>query len=235
MQERLKGIIRIPLVLAAFVLLGLVFGYITFNILSFSRTVEVPSLAGMSLVEANEALSRGGLNLKIEGEDYDPVVETGHIIRQDIPAGNTVKERRAIKVVVSKGPRALTVPVLANETLADAESILLRKGLRVGKVITVHSDTIEKGKIVAQRPEPDERLTDTITVLVSAGPHEISYICPDFVNKHVDDARELAAKIGLVIETKGHGTVVAGQKPKAGAMVKSGDIIYFDMKEVSAP
>lgn len=233
MQKRLSSLIRIPLALAAFIILGLVFGYITFNILSFSRTVEVPSLANMSLVEANEALNKGGLHLKIEGEDYDSVVQVGKIVRQDVPAGNKVKERRSIKVFVSKGPRVLSVPVLVGETLADAESILIQKGLRVGKVITVHSDSIEKGKIAAQRPEPDEQLTDMITVLVSAGPHEMSYTCPDFINNPLEEAKELAKKMGLAVEIKGPGTVVAGQKPKPGAAVRSGDTIYFDMKEVS--
>ncbi len=233
MQKRLSSLIRIPLALAAFILLGLVFGYITFNILSFSRTVEVPSLVNMSLVEANEALNKAGLHLNIEGEDYDSVVQVGKIVRQDVPAGNKVKERRSIKVFVSKGPRVLSVPVLVGEILADAESILIQKGLRIGKVITVHSDSIEKGKIVAQRPEPDEQLTDMITVLVSAGPHEMSYTCPDFINNPLEEAKELARKMGLVVETKGPGTVVAGQKPKPGAAVRSGDTIYFDMKEVS--
>jgi serine/threonine-protein kinase len=235
MQKRLSSLIRVPLALAGFILLGLFFGYVTFNILSFSRTVEVPSLANMSLVEANEALSRAGLHLKIEGEDYDSVVLAGKIVRQDVPAGNKVKERRAIKVIVSKGPRVLSVPVLVGETLADAESLLIQKGLRIGKVITVHADTVEKGRIMAQRPEPDEHLTDAITVLVSAGPHEMNYLCPDFVNKPLDEARELAKKMGLVVETKGQGTVVSGQKPKAGTAVRSGETIYFDMKEVNTP
>lgn len=235
MQKKMSSLIRIPLAFAAFILLGLVFGYITFNILSFSRTVEVPSLVNMSLVEANEAMNKAGLYLKIEGEDFDSVVQTGKIVRQDVPAGNKVKERRAIKVVVSKGPKVLSVPVLVGETLADAESILIQKGLRVGKVITVHADSVEKGRIVAQRPEPDEHLADTITVLVSAGPHEMSYTCPDFVNKTLDEAMELAKKLGLVIETKGPGTVVSGQKPKAGTAVRSGETIYFDMKEVNTP
>jgi len=234
-QKRLSSFVRIPLALAGFVVLGLVFGYVTFNILSFSRTVDVPHLVNMSLVEANESLNKAGLYLKIEGEDYDSVIQAGRIIRQDLPAGNKVKERRAVKVVVSKGPRVLSVPALVNETLAEAESILIQKGLRVGKVIVVHSDAVEKGHIVAQRPEPDERLTDTITVLVSAGPHEILYTCPDFVNRTLDDAGELVRKMGLRIETKGPGSIIAGQKPAAGTQVKSGDTVHFDMKEVTPP
>jgi beta-lactam-binding protein with PASTA domain len=142
-----------------------------------------------------------------------------------------VKERRAIKVVVSKGPRFLSVPVLINETVADAESLLIQKGLRIGRIITVHSEAVEKGRIVSQRPEPDEKITDSITVLVSAGPHELSYSCPDFADKPLEDAKELARKIGLSVETKGQGNIVSAQKPKAGSAVKSGETIYFDMKE----
>ncbi len=231
MQNKLNDFIKVPLFFAVFVLLGLTFGFITFKVLSFSRTVEVPSLTNMSLVEANEALNKAGLYLKIEGEDYDPEVGTGKILRQDVPAGNKVKEKRAIKVVISKGPRVFSVPVLVNETLGDAEGELIQKGLRIGKIINVHSDSIEKGKIVAQSPEPDERLEGPITVLVSLGPHELMYYCPDFQNKGLEEAKETAEKIGLSIETKGTGYFVKAQRPRPGVLVKAGDKIYLELTE----
>ncbi len=229
----MSSIIRIPLFFALFILLGLVFGYITFKILSFSRTVEVPSLSNMTLLEANEALNRAGLYLKIEGEDYDPSIDAGKILKQDIPAGNKVKEKRAIKVVVSRGPRVYSVPPIVNETLNDAEATLFQKGLRIGRIINVHSDSVEKGKIVAQRPEPDEKLTASVTVLVSLGPHELTYYCPDFLNKSLEDARQLTDKIGLTIEAKGTGTIIKSQKPGPGTPIKSGDVMYFETKEES--
>ncbi|MBI5639229.1 MAG: PASTA domain-containing protein [Nitrospirae bacterium] len=231
MQKEMNSLIRIPLFFAAFILLGLIFGYITFKLLSFSRTVEVPSLTSMTLVEANEALNRAGLYLKIEGEDYDASVLSGKIIRQDIPAGNKVKEKRAIKVVISKGPRVSSVPSLVDETLGEAEGILIQKGLRIGRALHVHSDSVEKGRIVAQKPEPDERLSDTITVLVSLGPHELSYSSPDFINKTLDEAKEIAGKIGLVVEARGTGDTVRSQRPKPGTPVKSGETVYLETKE----
>ncbi|MHB8882063.1 MAG: PASTA domain-containing protein [Thermodesulfovibrionales bacterium] len=234
MQTKLNAFIKVPLFIAAFVLLGLIFGYITFNILSFSRTVEVPSLVNITLIEANEALTKAGLYLKIEGEDFDSVVPAGKIMRQDEPPGNKVKEKRVIKVVVSKGPRVFSLPLLVNETVSEAESLLIQKGLRIGKIIPVHSEAVEKGRIVAQRPEPDEKLTDMISVLVSAGPHEVTYACPDFTDKTLEEARELAKKMTLSVETKGQGNIVAGQKPRPGTPVKSGETIYFDMKEGTA-
>ncbi len=227
----MNSFIRVPLLFAIFVLLGLTFGYITFKVLSFSRTVEVPSLTNMSLVEANESLSKAGLYLKIEGEDYDSAVASGKILRQDVPAGNKVKEKRAIKVVVSKGPRVYSVPLLVNETLGDAEGTLVQKGLRIGKVVNVHSDAVEKGKVVAQSPEPDERLDGPITVLVSLGPHELTYYCPDFQGKSLEEAKETAQKIGLLVEVKGTGDVVKAQKPRHGTLLKAGEKVYLELKE----
>jgi serine/threonine-protein kinase len=227
----MNNFLKIPLFFALFILLGLFFGFITFKILSFSRTVEVPSLANLSMLEANEALSKTGLYLKIEGEDFDPAVQAGRIIRQDIPAGHKVKEKRAIKAVVSKGPRVSSVPLLVHESLNDAESVLMQKGLSIGNVIYAHNDSVEKGKIIAQKPEPHERLSDNIAVLVSLGPHELIYFCPDFLNKSLENAEEIADQIGLSLETKGPGNIVSAQKPKPGTLVKNTDKIYLELKE----
>lgn len=227
----MNSLFRLPLIFAMFIFLGLSFGYLTFKILSFSRTVEVPSIVNMTLLEANESLSKSGLYLKIEGEDFDPAVVSGRILRQDIPAGNLVKEKRAIKVVISKGPRVYSVPVLVNETLLNAEAVLTQQGLRIGKLIQVHSDVIEKGRIVAQKPEPDERPTDALTLLVSLGPYAVSYYCPDFQNKYIENAKEISEKLNLLLEIKGTGSLVKSQKPKPGSIVKTGDKIYIETTE----
>lgn len=227
----MNSLIRLPLIFAMFVFLGLSFGYLTFKILSFSRTVEVPSIVNMTLLEANESLSRSGLYLKIEGEDFDSAVVSGRILRQDIPAGNKVKEKRAIKVVISKGPRVYSVPVLVDETFLNAEAILIQQGISIGKLIQVHSDVIEKGRVVAQKPEPDERPADSITLLVSLGPYALSYYCPDFHNKNIESAQEISEKLNLLLEIKGAGSIVKSQRPKPGSIVKTGDKIYIETTE----
>ncbi|MBI5632033.1 MAG: PASTA domain-containing protein [Nitrospirae bacterium] len=229
----MNSFLRASLFFALFVVLGLTFGFLTFKILSFSRTVEVPLIMNMTVIEADKELGKAGLDLKIEGEDFDAVVPSGKILRQDVPPGKTVKERRAIKIVISKGPRVLSIPMLTNEPLQNAESILLQKGLRIGKVINVHSDTVPKGIIVAQRPEPDGKLTEVITVLVSAGPHEQAFYCPDFQGKQIEDVRELAQKLGLEIELQGTGSMVKSQRPKPGTIIKSSEKLYLEMKEVT--
>jgi beta-lactam-binding protein with PASTA domain len=231
----MNSFLRASLFFALFVVLGLTFGFLTFKILSFSRTVEVPPIMNMTVIEADKVLGKAGLDLKIEGEDFDSVIPSGKIIRQDVPPGKTVKEKRAIKIVISKGPKVLSIPLLVNETLQNAESILMQKGLRIGKVINVHSDAVQKGIIVAQKPETDDKLADVITVLVSAGPHDQAYYCPDFQGKQLEDAREVAQKMGLEIETQGTGSIVKIQRPKPGTVIKSSEKLYLEMKEVTTP
>ena len=227
MQTETRNLIKFPLYMLAFILLGLTFGYLTFKVLSFSRTVEVPDLYGKSPLESDKLLAPNSLYLKIEGEDYDSVVPPGNILRQDVPAGNMVKERRGIKVTISKGPRVKSVPMLVNETLINAESILLQKNLKITKVIMVHSDTVDKDRIVAQKPEPDERVSDNITLLVSLGPYDIFYYCPDFRGMSLEQSKELAQKLNLKIETEGSGDKIETQKPEPGKQVKARDTVHL--------
>lgn len=229
-QREMSNLIKVPLYILFFILLGLIFGYLTFEVLSFSRTVEVPDLYGKSSVEASKLLKERGLYLNIEGEDYDPTMLTGHILKQDVPANKKVKEGRGIKIIVSKGPRVQSIPMLVNETLSNAESLLLQKGLKIAKVIRLHSDTVEKDRIIAQKPEPTGKVSDYITVLVSLGPHELIYYCPDFKGMPVEKAKELIERLNLKIETGGYGNNVRAQKPKPGTYVKTGDTIYLQLE-----
>lgn len=229
MNREIRTVARYALPIFAFMMLGLLFGFLTFKVLSFSRTVEVPDLYGKSLLESNKILAGRSLYLKIEGEDYDAVIPAGNIIRQDIPAGNKVKERRGIKVVISKGPRITSVPLLTDETLVNAESLLLRKGLKIAKVIAVHSDVIEKDRIIAQKPSLEDQVSDSITVIVSLGPYEKRYYCPDFSGMFLEKAMELALQMKLKVVTEGTGEIVQGQKPASGKQIKSGDTITLQL------
>lgn len=230
MQKTASKIVKIPLYIFAFTVAVLFFAYITFKLLSFSRTVDVPDLSGKSLVEVNELLSQKGLNLKIEGEDYDADVQAGHIIRQDLPFGSRVKEQRSIRVFVSKGPRVQSVPSVVGESLDKAEAILLQNGLKVAKVIRVHSTSAEKDRVIAQKPAPGEKIAEKITLVVSSGPYEAIYYCPDFQGMIKQEAVQLAEKLGLKVSITGSGETAKSQKPKPGALVKTGDAVYLQME-----
>jgi serine/threonine-protein kinase len=116
----MKRLIKIPLYLIILSILGIISGYLTFKLLSFGKTVDVPDLRGKGMVEASSILKNKGLYIRLENEDYDSYVPQGYIIRQDIPAGNKVKEGREIGVVLSKGPRVKYVPDVVGQPLSAA-------------------------------------------------------------------------------------------------------------------
>lgn len=226
-MKAVSKIAKFSLYSLSFVLVVLLFAYITFKLLSFSRTVDVPDLSGKSLVEVNELLTQKGLNLKIEGEDYDSDVPAGHIIRQDLPFGSRVKEQRSIRVFVSKGPRVQSLPSVVGESLDKAESVLLQNGLRVAKVIRVHSNSAEKDRVIAQKPAPGEKITEKITLIVSSGHYEAIYSCPDFQGMIKQEAVQLAEKLEMKLNVAGAGETVKSQKPKPGSQIKTGDAVYL--------
>lgn len=227
MQKEINNFIRFPLYVFSFVLIGVIFGFLAFKVLSCSRTVEVPDLTGKTPIEANKLLADKGLYLKIEGDDYDPAITPGNILRQDVPGGNKVRERRGIKVVLSKGPRITSVPMLVNEPLVNAETLLIQKGLKISRVLLVHSDLVEKDRVISQKPAPDEPVSDHIQVIVSLGPYEKLYTCPDFKGLSVQQAQELIKKLNMKVNTEGDGERVESQRPEPGKPIKTGDTIYL--------
>ncbi len=230
-MKKMSRIFSWTIYLFLFFTIVLITGYLTFTLLSFSRTVEVPELKGLSLPEANSIASKRGLYLKVEGEEYDPVIPPGHITRQDIPSKNKVKENRGIKVFISKGPKTLLTPEVTGLSIDEAESIILKYGLKLGKIIHVHSDKLEKGMVIAQRPDPEEKPGDYISLIVSSGPYQKILFCPDLTGKDLKEAMDIAERLGLKLEFTGSGQKVVSQKPRPNSILKTGDIIYLYLGE----
>lgn len=168
----MKRYLKIPLYIAGLFLLGMLSGHLTFKLLSFSRTVEVPDLKGKSMLEANSAARSKGLYVRPEGEEFDALVPQGHVVRQDIPPNSTVKEGREVRIVLSRGPRFHIVPDVVGKSLPEADAHLRERGIRIGKIIYVHSRSAARDTIVAQRPEPNESGGDQLVILVSRGDYE---------------------------------------------------------------
>lgn len=229
MRKDLKRMLLLPAFIAGFIIMGLASGYLTFKLLSFSKSVEVPDLHARTLFEANTALNKMGLHLKIDGEDYDPVIPSGSVIRQDIPPANKVKEGRGIGVVLSRGAKTFLVPDLVGQKIWDAEAAVNKGSVKIQKIIRVHSPSVEKDLIIAQRPNADETQLqqDGLTIVVSSGYYDTIYNCPDFTGKTRDEAKNIAEKLGLILEFAGPGEWVKSQKPKADSIIKSGDIIFI--------
>ncbi len=179
-------------------------------------------LVGRNLPEATELLNNERLYINIADKMYSEEIEEGHIVSQNVQEGDKVKAGTEISVIVSKGTEMYSMPSFEGQFLKDAKLTLFNLGMKMGKITTVHSDSIEKGMIIAQRPLPGNIQSNVINFLVSKGPYDVSYKCPSFVNMNIGDARKLAKELGIVLIEKDKGSRIIFQKPEAESIINKG-------------
>jgi beta-lactam-binding protein with PASTA domain len=226
-----KNFTRLLMYFTGFLLLAIVATFLVYKLINFNKIV-LPALKGMSISEARELLEARELSLKIEEEIFDTEIPVEHIVSQDINAGEKVRAGREIKVSVSRGVEVFSMPSFEGQPYDDARLTLINIGIEVGKVTKVHSDTVKKGRIIAQRPLPGNVRSNKANFLVSMGPYKVTYKCPSFVSMSVDDARKLAGMLGVKLVEQEEGDVVIYQKPEAGVIVNRGDSVEVTLGRV---
>jgi len=93
--------------------------------------VAVPDVVGKSQDEASSILTKAGFKLDLE-QDYSDTVPAGSVIRQDPVARASVAKFSTVKLVISQGPRLITLPQIRNGTpVALAQNRLEKLGLTV--------------------------------------------------------------------------------------------------------
>ena len=190
----------------------------------FSRdTVKVPDVTGKTVVEAQQILENAGFSITFK-EAYDDKVTPGLVLKQD-PEGNEMrKEGSAVYLTVSKGIEMVEVPNLTGKTLADAQKMLERKELALGKVETVFRDD-GSGLVIEQSPKANEKIEHgtKINLVISEKPKEVTI--PNVVGKASGEAMTALEQLGFknvkaqsVGSRKVAGTVL-GITPKEGSKV----------------
>lgn len=137
-----------------------------------AEKAEVPNLAGMTVSQAQKALSDKGLTDGGSTEEYSNTVAEGKIISQNVKAGKKVDGGTSVSYVVSKGKKpaeTVAVPDLRGYSLADAISALSNRGLSY-KEIAADSPS-PSGTVVDMSPDIGSQVEvgSTITLYVSNG------------------------------------------------------------------
>lgn len=209
-----------------FYIIGLIIAaVIIYKTAGLYRQVYAPDLTGKEIKEAERLLRDKRLSLIVEGEDYDPAIPEGQITRQDIKPGGKIKRGSAIRVFVSGGAGMVSMPSFEGQIFDEVKLTLINLGMKTGKVTWVRSETVEAGRVIAQRPLPGNAAGNEVNFLVSKGLYNVSYSCPKFVNMSLDDARGLADLLGLHLIEQEEGNRVTFQKPDAGAVINRGDSV----------
>ena len=148
----IKNFFKICGYFIAFAALGAAAAFLVFKIVNFDKTGEVPLLVGKNVTEAAELLNTRKLFLSIEDKEYDEEIPEGLIIEQKIEPGKKAEVGTEVRVIVSRGQEIYSMPSFEGQLLEDSKLTLINLGMKVKKITWVHSDSVEKGRIIAQRP-----------------------------------------------------------------------------------
>jgi serine/threonine-protein kinase len=239
LSTRVWGAGKRLLIGGALVLTYFLFAAASMRLALKTRDAVVPQLGGKTVTEAGALLAAAGLNLKVEeARRVDPSVPAGRIISQDPQAGINTRRERSVKVWVSGGPRAATVPAIVGESERTAQLRVRQDGLQLASIAEIRSGDYPAGSIVAQNPAPKQTTPAgaRITLLVNRGERGQSYVMPDLIGVNGDRAADLLRARGFRVSVVGDhpypgvpAGIVIRQNPQGGFQIAPSDPISLEV------
>jgi serine/threonine-protein kinase len=194
--------------------------------------VVVPDVTGLPELEAFKTLKEFGLDPQPGTPEFSKDVEQGTVIKQDPVAGDELPKGSAVTYVVSKGTQMAQVPSVVGKTEAEAVAALKAAGLKVAKK-TGYSDTVAKGKVMAQTPDGGVSIATGGTVTITVVDGTLTVQVPDLHGLTEDQAKAQLATLGLKASvTPSPGATlgqVVDQSPLPGQDVKRGDTVNISV------
>jgi serine/threonine-protein kinase len=192
--------------------------------------VEMPSLVGRPLREAEQLAQEAGVILEVADRVNTPRVPPEVVVSQDQPPGKRLKQGRRVGIVVSLGAQLVTVPNLVQRSVQEAQLALDNARLRVGALQDGYDDLVKAGLVIRQSPAAGATVpVDTpVTLVISRGPPLVDM--PALAGRTLEEARTLLEEKGLVIthlRTVGTAEAEPGrvleQTPSAGTRMRPGE------------
>jgi eukaryotic-like serine/threonine-protein kinase len=200
---------------------------------------DVPAVLGEPAATAGDRLLEAGFEVRVDDErPFDLQVPEGHVLEQD-PQG-AIRQGATVTLVLSGGPRPVTLPELAGEAREDALEVLDGEGLEV--VVTDRFDEQVPDGIVLETLPGAAAVVDegsTIELVVSAGRTPITV--PDLIGTASGDAQDRLDALGLELEVvdrrfddRPAGQII-GQEPAPDATLFGGDLVEVVVSEGPQP
>ncbi len=166
--------------------------------------VEMISVLGMTLSQAQEAVDNADLGLIIEqnGEAASEAYSVGQIISQDVTKGELVDRGSVIHVVLAadEGKDVIYIPDVVGSNADSATTLLENQGFNVEREFQ-HSNAVSSGNVISQSPSGGNtgKAGDTVTLYVSEGTESTSV--PSVTGLSENDARNALGNAGLNVGT----------------------------------
>lgn len=188
----------------------------------------VPDLQGKTQEEARELIAAQKLELGKVSPRYHEKVPEGQVIRTTPTSGQEIPVGQPVDLVISRGPKPITIPDFTNKSAAAATKKLGELGFKVTSD-PQFSDTVAAGRVISQTPRTGTGFKgDAVTLVVSKGPEFIEV--PRVRGSDVDEARATLEGLGFKVEVEKSSLylgydAVAGSDPDAGELARRGSTI----------
>jgi serine/threonine-protein kinase len=212
---------------------------VTLSVSAGLGTVVVPPVSGLPLRKAVKTLQGRGFRVNDERR-FSSSVKRGRAIATLPPEDEAAERGSIVTLLVSRGPRLVTVPPVVGEQQDLAESTLRREGL-IPDIEQRDSDE-PVGEVIAQDPAAGStvRKHTTVTVVVSTGAG--SAIVPNVVGQSRQEARADLREAGLSVRISKRTTSdpnedgqVLEQSPAAGTRLRQGEFVTVFVGKFSEP
>lgn len=199
---------------------------------SGEELTKVPSLVGMDVIEAAMELQELGLIAEIDTK-YDDEIEKYVVTRQYPEQGVTVREGRAVTLLVSLGVDMYVVPDLVGMYVQDAEAILSEENIPYD-ITEMQSSSYETNTVISQTLEAGLEVDRSVKLdlTVNSDLKYNEYRVGDYSNKQVDYVVETLYDDGVIpalakqlTSSESMDGVVLGQSPAVGEIVKKNTAI----------
>lgn len=169
---------------------------------SGEKTIEMPTLVGMTYEQAEQEAEKLGIKLQKEGEDYSNYYDKDHVFWQAVQPETMVAPNTKIGVKVSLGLSSQTMPDVKNFSENDAKQEIIRL---VGTTPTIkyeEDDEVKAGHVISQTPQKGENIdaNTNITLVVSkGGDGSDTVVVPDVVDTSENAAVKSLKAVGLTV------------------------------------
>ena len=236
LSTRVWGAGKLIVLAGALVATYVLFAAASMRIALRTREVQVPDLTNRTANEASAIAGDLGLALKVDDSRRpDPKIAAGRVLAQEPAAGSTARRQRSLRVWLSGGQRASTVPKLVGETERTAQLRLTQDGLTLTGLSEIRSQEFAPDVIVAQTP-PAKSTGGTVALLVNRGERGASYVMPDLIGVNGDRAAEILRGHGFRVAVVGSNPypglaagIVIRQSPQAGFQIGPGEPISLEV------
>jgi serine/threonine-protein kinase len=235
-RTRVWGAGKLVMLGSALVGTYLLFAAASMRIALRTREVEVPDLVGRSANEASALASNLGLAIRVDDlRRADAKVPAGRVLAQEPPAGAPSRIQRTVRVWLSAGPHAASMPTVTGETERAASLRIAQDGLEIATISEIRSHAYPTDVVVAQDP-PARAESARVALLVNRSQPGISYVMPDLIgvngDRSIDILRGQGFRVAVVGATPYPGVaagIVIRQNPQAGFQIAPGEPISIEV------